>query len=223
MTCNGKFRYDLYIFDVDGTVLDTSEGILTAIKGTVEKFGFAMPDGQTLRTFIGPPIQDSFASVFNLDRARADECAACFREIYKNKTLLQARLYDGIVPLFARLRQCGRKVAVATYKREDYALTLLKHFGVDGMADSIHGADIQGKLKKSDLISLCMRECGVSDVSKTIMIGDTMHDYVAAKQCGTDFLAVTYGFGFRRGDERLPGVRYADSAQEIFDMAEQRE
>lgn len=205
-------RYDLAVFDLDGTLLDTRGGVLSAVKYTIKEFGYEMPDEDTLRTFIGPPVQEGFARVYGLEGAILQEIATVFRNFYSTKTLLEAELYDGMIELFEAMRERGITPAVATYKREDYALKLLRHFGFDRYTDVMFGGDHENKLKKRDIIEKCINTAGVSDLSRVVMIGDTEFDAVGARDIGVDFIGVSYGFGYRSVDE-IKGCGAVGAAQ----------
>lgn len=215
-----KSRYDLVIFDLDGTLLDTARGLVATVTHTIDVMGFAPQSPEVLSTFIGPPIQDSFARVYGLSGPILQEIAGVFRDRYSTVDLLGADPYEGIFELFDALKRGGVKSAVATYKREDYALTLLRHFGFDRYAEVMHGGDHENKLKKKDIIDLCIKECGVTDRSRVVMVGDTLHDAVGAKEMGIDFIGVTYGFGFKcaadLGDHAAVGM--ASTPLEILDL-----
>lgn len=208
-------KYELVIFDVDGTLLDTSEGVLSSVKYTIERFGFDMPDDKQLRTFIGPPIQRSFADTFGVSGDIIQEMTAVFRDRYKGDDLIKAVPYEGIYECFDSLESNGIKTAIATYKRDDYAQRIMKHFHFDDHTKIIHGADDKNKLSKSDIIEICINESGIPK-EKVLMVGDTDNDATGAEGIGVDFLAVTFGFGFKPGEEiTYPHVHVSDTAADI--------
>ncbi len=211
-------KYDLVIFDLDGTILDTTEGVLSAVKYTIRQLNYPMISDEQLATFIGPPIQDSFATTYNLSGDILQEIATIFRNRYKDFDLLKATPYSGIFELLRLLEDNMIKSAVATYKREDYALTLLKHYEFDKYMSSMHGADHENKLKKQDIIQLCMEEVGVKDKSRVVMVGDTIHDAIGAEKIGVDFIGVTYGFGFTDAEDAtlIPNVGFVKKPLDII-------
>ena len=187
------------IFDLDGTLLDTSEGIVESVKYAAKQLGYPELPYEALLMFVGPPIQQSFMDHYGCDKQTAQKAADIFREYYKTKALLKAAPYEGIYELCGALKTAGIKMAVATYKREDYALILLKHFCFDRYCEPMHGADGENKLKKKDIVLMCMEEMNANK-EKTVLIGDTDHDKRGAIEAGVKFIAVTYGFGFRKAE-----------------------
>ncbi|MBQ7384645.1 MAG: HAD hydrolase-like protein [Clostridia bacterium] len=215
-------KYDLAVFDLDGTLLDTRAGVISALRYTIDELGYKMPDEETLNTFIGPPVQDSFARVYGLEGSILQDIATLFRNYYSTKTLLEAKLYDGIIDVFSELCNRGIKPAVATYKREDYAVKLLCHFGFDKYTDIMFGGDHENKLKKRDIIEKCISVGGVSDIGRVVMIGDTDLDAIGAEAVGADFIGVSYGFGFKTLDDiktvkSVGGVDRAIDLLKFFD------
>lgn len=211
-------KYEVAVFDVDGTLLDTTEGVVAAVKHTIELKGLKALSNDELVTFIGPPIQDSFARVYGLEGEVLQELATIFRDFYKGPDLLKAKPYEGIYQLCDELVKKGVKIAVATYKREDYALDILKHFGFDRYTKVMYGADHENKLKKVDIIEKCLKALGVTEYKKAIMIGDSWHDANGAQQIGIDFAGVTYGFGYKskKDVEKGYSVGAADSPIELM-------
>lgn len=204
------------IFDLDGTLLDTREGILESVRYTVKELGFYELQKEDLLKFVGPPIQQSLMSFFECNQETAQKGANIFREYYKTRALLKAKPYKGIYELCERLKKSGIEMAVATYKREDYALTLLRHFGFEKYCNSMHGADNNNILRKEDIVRMCQNELGARK-EDSVLIGDTEHDAIGAIKAETPFLAVTYGFGFKNEEDVnfYPHIGVASTPLEI--------
>lgn len=211
-------KYEVAVFDVDGTLLDTTEGVIAAVRYTIEEHGLLPLDESVLKTFIGPPIQESFKRAYSLEGDILQELATTFRNRYKDYDLLKAKPYDGIYEVLNKLILNGIKIAVATYKRQDYAVAILKHFGFDKYSDVLYGADHENKLKKVDIIENCMRSLGLQEYTKAVMIGDSSHDAIGADMIGMDFIGVTYGFDFKTQEDvmKYKAIGSADSTIEIL-------
>ena len=207
------------LFDLDGTLLDTTEGILISIKYTIDKLGLKKLDEETIKTFIGPPVQNSFMDKCGTDEKETLEATRVFRDHYSNETLFMARPYEGIYELCEELKKRDVRMAVATYKREDYALKLLRHFNFDRYCDPMHGADPNNILRKDDIVRMCMEEMG-ADKENTVLIGDTVHDALGAGRAGVGFIAVTYGFGFKTAEDvkEYSNAGVAEKAMDILNF-----
>lgn len=192
----------LVIFDLDGTLLDTSEGIKSSVKYVIEKYNLQLPTENELNKFIGPPVQASFKHLYDLSNEMSFAMAALFREHYKSADLFKAKPYNNVLDVLKYLRSIGIKTAVATYKREDYTKLLLDHFGLSKHLDIICGSDFDGKLKKKDIILNVINKSGFS-INDSIMVGDTLLDAEGASIIGMGFIAVLYGFGFKNIEEIL--------------------
>ena len=103
-------------------------------------------------------------------------------------------------------------------KREDYAIRLLSYFGLVGLFDIIHGSDFQNKLKKSDVIQLCLKESNAKN-DASCMIGDTVFDFNGAKKVKIDFIGLSFGYGFRsKMDLQIIGSsKICNSYSELLD------
>lgn len=205
------------LFDLDGTLLNTSEGIACSVLHTLSVMQLPSISSDEVSTFIGPPIQESLKRHFRLSDEDVQKGADIFRAYYKDCALFKAALYPGIIDLLKQLKQKGFLIGVATYKREDYAMDILKHFGILEYCDVVHGADNDNKLRKSDIVYLCISEMSV-DNSEVVLVGDTYHDLEGAEEADIHFIAVTYGFGFRESVRELSRknvVGVADNPMEI--------
>ncbi len=215
-------QFKVAVFDLDGTLLDTSEGVLAAVKYTIDKMGFTLLSDKQLESFIGPPIQNSFAAHYGLSGDILQELAGIFRDRYKDVDLLKATPYDGIFDVFTALLDNGIIPVVATYKRQDYAVMLLKHYGFDKYTDKMFGGDHENKLKKRDIIELALQAAGLApdEYSSAVMIGDSDNDAIGAEGIGTKFIGVTYGFGFHTKDDvyKFSAIGAADTTQELTEL-----
>lgn len=182
------------IFDLDGTLLDTAEGVLNSVRYAAEVMGYEPLSDEVMRTFIGPPVKHSLIRVYGLDDAEAAKATEVFRDRYKNHDLMKAVPYEGIMDLLKKLKEEGFLVGVATLKREDYAVLLLEHYHISDYCDCICGSDFDSKMLKIDVLQNCLAKLGLSP-KEAVLIGDTSSDGTGAAQAGTDFVAVTYGFG----------------------------
>ncbi|EAI2862856.1 MULTISPECIES: HAD-IA family hydrolase [Campylobacter] len=187
----------LIIFDFDGTLIDPAQGVIKSIDYTLDTLNLGFLDEKTKKSFIGPPIYNSLKNTFNLSDEEAKKATEIFRNIYKEKFLYEAQVYDDIPRLLQTLKAYNHQLAIATYKRQDYAELILKYFHLDAYFDFIKGADFKGKLNKKDIIRLCLEKFNTNEA---VMIGDTTHDEKGAKELNIDFISVSWGYGFKKGE-----------------------
>lgn len=192
-------KYKLIIFDLDGTLLDTTEGVIRSVKETVDYYGLEQLTEEQYMAFNGPPMKKSLMRWFGLDEKKADEATEFYRSRYKNGNYVYAEEYEGIQNVLSQLKKFGYLLGVATYKRTDYAVNILKHFGYAKYFDVIVGDTPGSKRTKTDIIQAVCSELSVNP-NDVLMIGDTEGDMNGAIEANVNFLGVTYGYGFRNGD-----------------------
>lgn len=207
------------IFDLDGTLLDTKEGIIKSLSEIIDNRGFRKLSYEKMLTFVGPPMAKSLEKEYGLSKEEAFSAAQEFRDLYAGPNSLLACHYDNMEKVLKTLKSKGYKLGVATYKREDVSRALLKHFGLDVYFDSIHGSDFNGKMSKADIVSQTMEDLSAIP-SNTLVIGDTKGDGLAANEVGTKFVAVKYGYGFKDdNDIDLVKPSYiCEKAEEILNI-----
>lgn len=215
-TLRGSMRYDAVIFDLDGTLIDSSEGIVKAAEETILKLGYPAISREELTSYIGPPIGDSIIARNGYDEEELKKFNSLFRDQYKNKHLMDVRIYAGVMELLRDLKKLVF-IGIATNKRIDYTLTLLNNLGISEMCDNIQGLDMEGKTKKKDIVENCIRASEITDRSRIVVVGDAGPDMTAAKECGVDFIGVMFGFGFKNKNDISYG-RAADSVQSLHDI-----
>ncbi|ORB25829.1 HAD-IA family hydrolase [Mycolicibacterium parafortuitum] len=194
-------RGDLVLFDLDGTLTDSAEGIVTSFRHALQTVGAPVPDGDLAGQIVGPPMHVTFQRM-GLGDAAADAMAA-YRADYTTRGWSMNRPFDGIPELLADLRDAGVRLAVATSKAEPTAQRILAHFGLDGFFEVIAGASTDGtRAAKSDVVAHALGQLTpVPD--NVVMIGDRSHDVEGAAVHGIGTIVVGWGYGrhdFADGD-----------------------
>lgn len=189
-------RYNAVIFDFDGTICDTGEGILKSAKYALDAFGYKTPDDyHVLTCFIGPPLLVTFQEEFGADANQSEELVKKFRERYTNTGLYESELYDGVKELLARLKDDGIKIGIASSKPQAYVEKLLEKFNVIKYFDSICAVSFTADCEtKASIISRCLAELDAKG-NETIVVGDRKFDIEGAKSNYIDSVAVLWGYG----------------------------
>ncbi len=185
--------YKYILFDFDGTVFDTVEGITKSVRYAINKVGRDAPL-ESLRCFAGPPLVDMYLERFGGTMEEAERFVVNFRERYQPTGLYECRIFQGIVELLNDLRAEGRVTAVATLKPQHFAETLLTHEGITGLFDAICGGGAEGhEGTKADIVRRVMAQLGAA-TEETVLIGDTKYDILGAHECGITAVGVGYGY-----------------------------
>ncbi len=202
-------KYDYYLFDFDGTVADTGEGIRRSVAHSLEKLGYPALDEATLSRFIGPPLHDSYVEFCGMDDDTAEAAIAAYRERYVDVGLYESRLYPGMAMLLRALHRAGAWVAIASAKPTFMLERLARHFGIDRYLDAISGTGLERhSADKRDLILSALPEG--ADLSLACMCGDRRFDIEAAAALGMAGIGADYGYS-------LPGELAGAGAAEVFD------
>ncbi|WP_251440432.1 HAD hydrolase-like protein [Veillonella intestinalis] len=191
------------LFDLDGTLTDSAEGIKKSVIYALEKKGVPVPSDEILTLFIGPPIVDSLREHCHMNDADAEETYGYFKERYNTVGKFENKVYEDVERMLVTLRQTNTYVAVATAKPEPLAKEVLDHFGLTKYFEIIKGADnARGIVHKEDILKEAladMKEISSNRTKKEItgwyMVGDRKYDMEAAKKLNCRAVAVTYGYG----------------------------
>ena len=182
------------LFDLDGTLTDSKEGILRCFRHAFKVLGVPQPDDETMKSFLGPPLTESFRKVMGGEE-KAAEGVRIYRERYSTVGLFENRPYDGIKELLEHLREKGYILAVATSKFERYARMILEEFGLIGYFDAVTGCGPDGVLDtKTEVIEETLRRLGVKDKSEAVMVGDRKQDVFGAHEAGLECIGAGWGF-----------------------------
>ena len=186
-------KYDCYLFDFDGTIADTGEGITRSVAYSLEKLGRPVPDRAVLERFVGPPLHDSYIEYCGLTDEEAERAVAFYRERYTDVGLYESRLYPGIAGLLRALHRAGAYVAIASAKPRFMLERLAAHYGIDAFLDGIVGIGLdRHAADKRDLILEALPE-GI-DPARACMVGDRRFDIEAAKALGLTAVGADFGY-----------------------------
>ena len=185
------------LFDLDGTLTDSREGIVNSVKYTIEKLGGTMPDQQTLLKFIGPPLQESFMAYCGYDTETAARGVKVFRERYEPVGQYENQPAPGLRELLARLKERGYILALASSKPEEMCVPICEKFGFAPSLAVIAGSPPTGDWEKADVIREAMRRLGLTeqDLPRVLMVGDRKFDVQGAAACGIACVGVEF-FGY---------------------------
>lgn len=210
-------KYKLVIFDFDGTIADTSLGILDSHRFALAAMGKEVPCEKELRTVIGGNLLQIYINRFGFGEDKAREAVSIYRSRYAENGIHMATLYPGFEMLLSKLKENDYKIGVATLKAEKFAKIMLSELGVDSYFDAVCGMDEYDGLTKALLIEKCCDLCGV-EKSKAVLVGDSNNDLLGAKEAGVRFVGVTYGFGFSKDKNYC--FNSADTTEEVLAIIE---
>lgn len=213
---NTQKDYKYIIFDLDGTLSNPSKGIFNGFRHALDKMGVQNVDESVFTLMIGPPLQASLKKHFFNNDSKVEQAVKYFREYYSVTGLFENTVYDGIPDLLKSLKENGRKLFVATNKPQPFAISILEHFKLDVYFESIHGVDpSKSNSCKEDMVELILEKISSSELSNTVIVGDTHYDVQAGKQFGFDTIALTYGFGSRESLVNANPTIIIDSIPEL--------
>lgn len=184
--------YKYVLFDFDGTVYDTVEGITKSVRYALNKHGMDAPLNE-LRCFAGPPLKDKFMEVFNVTEDEAVVMVEDYRERYRPIGLMECRLFPGMKELLIKLRDKGIKTAITTMKPQEMAEMLLEREKMLGLFDVIYGSTLTQNVSKPILVQRAMNTMGASK-DTTVLVGDTKYDIHGAHEMGIPAIGVRYGY-----------------------------
>ena len=186
-------RPQLVIFDLDGTLTDSAQGIVASFRHALGAIGAVVPDGDLVGMIVGPPMHHTLQSMGLGEQA--DAAVAAYREDYRTRGWAMNRTFDGIPALLADLRSAGVRLAVATSKAEPTAHRILTHFGLDEHFEVIAGASVDGlRAAKADVVKHALAQLEPLP-ERVLMVGDRSHDVEGAAEHGIETVVVGWGYG----------------------------
>lgn len=191
-------RYSAVFIDLDGTITESGEGCMNAVRYMFSKVGYEENDEARIRSFVGPPIKKHLIEAFGFPEERAAETYAYYREYYLDKGMHESRLYDGIEETLRTIKASGKTLYVATSKPEIMAMPIIERYGLLPLFDAVFGArHEEGIYDKTQVLEYGIRRLGKTPTD-AVMVGDRCHDIIGGRAVGFDTIGVLYGYGDRK-------------------------
>ena len=207
------------LFDLDGTLTDSGEGIINCAALALEHFGLPVPSREAMRVFVGPPLSETFQK-FGVPADKVEEAIAVYRSRYIPIGKYENNPYPGVRELLETLQQHGHKLYVATSKPEGMSVDILEHFDLAKYFTRICGAAMDmSRNSKEAVIAYLLQECG--EDANTIMVGDTTFDVIGSKAHGIPCIGVSWGYGDVADLETTGAIAIAHTMQQLLTLLEQ--
>ena len=204
------------LFDLDGTLTDSGEGIMKCAVYALSHYGIEAPSEAQLRTFVGPPLTETFAR-FGVPQEKLAEAVEVYRQRYIPIGRFENYPYPGIQELLERLRYDGHKLYVATSKPEWMSIEILEHFDLAKYFDIICGAATDfSRNTKEAVIAHLLSQCDAQD--NAVMVGDTAYDVIGAKAHNIPCIGVSWGYGTISDIESAGAISIAHTMDELYEL-----
>lgn len=189
------FRYIL--FDFDGTVVNTGEGILKSLQYSFYEMGHEVPSQEELKKFIGPPVYYSFTHYYGIGEDEVGDYIRKYRERYKREGIYECELYKDMLTLLGTLKDSGYTSGIASSKPEHLIFDVADYLDITKYFDAVVGvkSDASRHTTKTGLILEAMDKLDVSDKSQVLMVGDRHYDITGAKGAGVSSCGCLWGYG----------------------------
>ena len=203
------------LFDLDGTLTDSAEGIINCAQLALKYFGLPIPDRTDMQFVVGPPLRDSFLRL-GVAEQDVEKAVEIYRSRYVPTGMFENTPYPGITAMLSALKDAGHELYVATSKPEGMATAILEKFQLASYFNKIYGASMDGTRDTKDkVIAYVLDELGPRE--HFIMIGDTHYDVLGAAEHGIKTIGVSWGYGTVEDIKAAGAVDIVDSPAQLLD------
>lgn len=204
------------LFDLDGTLTDSGEGIINCAILALEHYGLPIPSREEMRTFVGPPLHESFIR-HGVPADQAEDAIRIYRSRYIPIGAYENTPYPGVRELLETLKAQGHTLFVATSKPEEMSIKILEHFDLAKYFDRICGASMDtSRSSKEAVIAYLIDLNGRAD--NMVMVGDTKFDIIGAKAHGIPGIGVSWGYGKVEQMQESGAVAIAESMDALLSL-----
>lgn len=209
-------KYKYLLFDLDGTLINSKQGIKNCLIKGLESVGIEAPTDEQITKMIGPPFRVSMREFYNLEGEIVEQMNTIYRNEYDIHGWKEILVYDGVVEMLKELKQKGYILALATSKPIRYSQRICDHFGFSEYMDFVSGASDDGKRDaKIDILKHIFENLNIENKDEVVLVGDTKYDVVGANTMGIDCIGVDWGFGTREDLLNHGAVEVFDFPKEV--------
>jgi len=221
---NNVPKYDIIIFDLDGTLTDPKAGITKSVQYALSKFDIIEDNLDYLEQFIGPPLLESFKKYYSFEESKARQAVEYYREYFSEFGICENLVYAGISDMLEQLKNSGKQLIVATLKPTLYAERILKRFGLHKYFSRIVGSNLDGSRSyKDEIIQHILSVILTTKRQNIIIVGDREQDITVAHSNGIDSIAVTYGYAPNEELKNANPTYIASSVEDLGILLNQNE
>lgn len=212
-------KYDVVLFDLDGTLTRSAPGIINCARYAAQEMGYPVADERVYEQFIGPPLHHSFTHLLGMTDAQADEAVRLYRVRFSSVGWMENAVYTGIPMLLRALKRQGVRVAMATAKPFEFATRILDYFGLSRFFDVQIGISPEEKhAEKAEIVHKALDALGFVPGERAVMVGDRMYDIEGARANGIDAIGAAYGYGTREELEQAGATHIAADVDALFTL-----
>ena len=211
---------DIVLIDLDGTISDSSPGMLTGFRKVFDRFDMEQPSDESIRRHFGPPLAVTWREIYGMTDEQIVVGLEVYREYYHDVGMFENNLYDGVPDLIKDLHAEGVTLSTATSKPEFSASQIIEHFGLREYFTFIGAADLAGtRDDKSAVIAHTLENLQASSQTHSIvMMGDRRHDVEGARENGIDTIGVLWGYGTAEELSTAGAIALAERPRDAGDL-----
>ncbi len=216
--------YKYILFDLDGTLTDSQEGIINCFIYALKACGIE-EKADNLKRVLGPPLSASFSEFYNMNSEQVEYAISKYRERFSTIGIFENEVYEGIPKALQHLIDKGYILAVATSKPQEYTNRILEKYELDRYFNVIVGSGMDGKSlnTKAKVIEKVLEELQVDNKADAIMVGDRSYDILGAKACNIKSIGVKYGYSIDDELEAAGADYIIDTVEGIVDFFENKQ
>jgi len=218
-----KCKYDIVLFDLDGTISESGAGIQQGMYYALKSLGIPAQDFtdylNDYSNFVGPPIQDTFKILCQMNKLNAENALKYYVQFYDEQGKHLNKMYKGIDDVLKELHKSDARVVLCSSKRQKAAEEVVELLKLRKYFDALCGSEDNGwRSEKKDNIPYAIQSVGGSLNNKIVMIGDTKYDAEGARLARVDFIGVLYGYGTKEQMEKEGASVFAEHPLDLMTL-----